>query len=196
VSRIQKVIFLFLIAVSLTDCSKKAKSDAELEIGLVISIADRELYIFQEGEKVKTYSIAVGQTSHPTPTGNFEIYQIDWNPDWTPPDSEWTEGASYTPPGHESNPMGRIRMVYLPPYTIHGTQELESLGKAASHGSVRMANEDAIELGKYLMEIGGVAKPEEWYREVIGDPYTMVQVELTEPVPLTNLESWEELETE
>jgi hypothetical protein len=45
------------------------------------------------------------------------------------------------------------------------------------------------------MEKGGVAKPGEWYEEVIGAPYTMVQVELSGPVPLTNLESWEELET-
>lgn len=51
--------------------------------------------------------------------------------------------------------MGRARLLYNPPYTIHGTDELDSLGKAESHGSIRVANDVAIELAELLLREGG-----------------------------------------
>jgi lipoprotein-anchoring transpeptidase ErfK/SrfK len=151
---------------------------------LAISISERELYEYHHGELVRVISVAVGQPDDPTPAGEYRIFQIDWNPDWTPPDSPWAAGAQYTPPGHPDNPMGRARLMFDPPYTIHGTDVYESLGRAASHGSVRMGNEDVIALARRVMEAGGAARPEEFYRQVVGDPGTMVSVEIPEPVPL------------
>src|SRR5690606_30986937 len=112
------------------------------------------------------YPIAVGKEGHPTPEGDFQIHQIDWNPDWTPPESEWAESESYKKPGENGNPMGRARIVYQMPYTIHGTKDIQSLGNAESHGSVRMANNDVIELGKLLMQKSGTEKSEEWFKNV------------------------------
>lgn len=83
--------------------------------------------------------------------------------------------------------MGRVRLLYKPPYSIHGTDDLESLGEKASHGSVRMANEEVIELAKKLMEIGGVDKPDKWYEEVLENREIMVEVSLPDPIPLTNM---------
>jgi lipoprotein-anchoring transpeptidase ErfK/SrfK len=144
----------------------------------------RELYLYEAGERTRTYPVAIGQPTHPTPVGEFTIHQIDWNPDWTPPDSEWAEGESYTPPGHPDNPMGRVRMIYRRPYSIHGTEALQSLGRAASHGSVRMANDDIIVLARLVMEAGGVQRSDAWYDEVVGNPRRMYEVELPNPVPL------------
>jgi len=181
-----RIIILSLIVSCFTFCSATALEDEEEIIGVVISIADRELHIYRDGERDETFPIAVGQDTNPTPTGDYKIFQIDWNPDWTPPESEWSEDEEYTPPGDPDNPMGRVRILYDPPFSIHGTEETETLGKDVSHGSVRMGNEDIIALAKILMEAGGVEKSEEWYEEVIDTPDKMVQVELPEPIPLTN----------
>jgi lipoprotein-anchoring transpeptidase ErfK/SrfK len=159
---------------------------ARQQMRLEISLGARELYEYLDDELVRTYPVAVGQPGHETPTGSWGIHQVDWNPDWTPPDSEWAESADYTPPGHPDNPMGRVRLIYRAPYSIHGTEELESLGRAASRGSVRMANDDIIELARRVMEHGGVARPEVWFEDVLADPTEMREVPLPNPVPLTN----------
>ena len=58
---------------------------------------------------------------------------------------EWARGREYTPPG-PNNPMGRVKLFFMPLYFIHGTPERESIGTPASHGCVRMKNADIIEL--------------------------------------------------
>ena len=181
-----RIIILITIVTGLTFCSAKALEDQDEEIGVLIDISKRELYIYRDGDRRETFAITVGQDTHPTPEGEYKIFQIDWNPDWTPPESEWSEDEEYTPPGDPDNPMGRVRILYDPPYSIHGTEETETLGKDVSHGSVRMENEDIIALAKILMEAGGVEKSEEWYEDVIDNPNEMVQIELSEPIPLTN----------
>jgi lipoprotein-anchoring transpeptidase ErfK/SrfK len=153
---------------------------------LVIDIGERQLHVYSGGERTDTYPVAVGDEDHETPTGEFHIHRIDWNPDWTPPDSEWAEDAERKAPGEEGNPMGRVRMIYQAPYSIHGTEDLESLGRAESHGSVRMANRDIIELARRVMAAGGEDRSSSWYEEVHNNPTRMYEVELPNPVPLEN----------
>ena len=80
-----------------------------------------------------------------TPRGTFDITTIEWNPWWVPPKSDWAKNEKVTPPG-PGNPMGKVRFPFRRPYVLHGTPERASIGKAASHGCVRLANPDAIEL--------------------------------------------------
>jgi lipoprotein-anchoring transpeptidase ErfK/SrfK len=161
---------------------------AEPTIRLLLSISDREVAVMEGDDTLRKYPIAVGKAKNPTPTGEFKIHQIDFNPDWTPPDSEWSKDEVYTPPGHPDNPMGRARIIYQMPYTLHGTKDLKSLGKAQSHGSVRMANEDVIELAKLIMERSGTEKPADWYDRVLADSTKMESVKLVNSIPLTNLQ--------
>jgi lipoprotein-anchoring transpeptidase ErfK/SrfK len=161
---------------------------SESGMRLEISISERKLYEYVDGELRNTFDIAVGKEDHETPTGSFRIHRIDWNPDWVPPDSEWAEGHDPTPPGDPDNPMGRVRMVYRAPYSIHGTEALESLGHAQSHGSVRMANDDIISLARRVMEHGGISRSDAWFDEVLANPGRMYAVELETPVPLENRE--------
>jgi lipoprotein-anchoring transpeptidase ErfK/SrfK len=170
------------------DPAEAADADraANGSVRLVISLSERELYEYIEGERVHTYPVAVGQPGHETPTGEWGIHQVDWNPDFTPTDSDWAEDLDYMPPGHPDNPMGRVRMIYRAPYSIHGTEALESLGRAASHGSVRMANDDIIELARRVMEHGGEPRSEEWFQAVLDDPTEMHEILLPDHVPLVN----------
>jgi hypothetical protein len=179
---------------ALTACGAALQDAAEWEaagpaaeavtLRLEISLSERELYEFREGELVNTFPVAVGQPGHETPPGDYTIHRIDWNPDWTPPDSPWAAGREYKPPGHPGNPMGRVRMAFAEPYTIHGTEVYESLGRAASHGSVRMGNDAIIELAPRVQAAGGEDRAAGWYDEVLATPTEMVEVPLPDAVPL------------
>jgi len=184
--KIFRTLILIAIISGLWSCEATALEEEQDDFGVLIDISKRELYVYRDNEEEMTFQIAVGKDSHPTPTGNYKIYQIDWNPDWTPPESEWSEDEDHASPGDSDNPMGRVRIIYEPPYSIHGTEDTESLGKDESHGSVRMDNEEIIELAKILMVAGGVEKSEEWYEDVLDNPEEMVQIELPEPIALTN----------
>jgi hypothetical protein len=155
----------------------------------VVDRGERTLTVYREGRIIGAYKVAVGMPSHPTPTGTWDIFRVDLNPDWTPPDSEWAADDEPKPPGHPGNPMGRARLVYNPPYTIHGTDELDSLGKAASHGSIRVANEAAIELARILLEGDGAWKGQDWFDEMLANPTRMYPIRLEAPASIEVVES-------
>jgi lipoprotein-anchoring transpeptidase ErfK/SrfK len=160
--------------------------DRQAELRLEITLSERQLRVYRGGELAGTHEVAVGDESeHPTPTGEYTIHQVDWNPDWRPPDSDWAADEEYREPGHPENPMGRARLIFEEPYSIHGTDDLESLGRAASHGSVRVANEVVLELARLVMEASGDGESEEWYRQARENRTEMRQVRLSRPVPLT-----------
>jgi lipoprotein-anchoring transpeptidase ErfK/SrfK len=171
-------LILFLVAAF--QVGEATAQDLRLEL----SQTERELYVFLDEEIIEIYPVAIGQPSHPTPTGTFTIHQVDWNPDWTPPDSDWSADSEYKEPGEPGNPMGRVRLIFEAPYSLHGTEDLDSLGEKASHGSIRLANDDIMDLARLVMEHGGRDKSENWFETAIEDPTTMHEVSLPDPVML------------
>ena len=90
-------------------------------------------------ERMRTFSVATGQSSYPTPLGSFEIVQMQRHPWWYPPPSDWAKGLKPVPPG-PGNPLGTRWMgISAPAVGIHGTPDAASLGYSASHGCIRMA---------------------------------------------------------
>jgi L,D-transpeptidase ErfK/SrfK len=116
---------------------------------------------------VKKYDIAVGMKAHPTPMGRFVVRHMIWNPAWTPPNAGWARGKQPTPPGHPKNPMRAVKIFFNEPdYYIHGTNQEDSIGYAASHGCIRMTEADATDLGRYLMTHTGLEKDDDWFANV------------------------------
>jgi murein L,D-transpeptidase YcbB/YkuD len=155
------------------------------ELRFVVSRGERMLTVFRRDEAIRTHPVAIGQPEHPTPTGDWQIFRVDINPDWVPPDSEWAADREPTPPGHPANPMGRARLIFNPPYSIHGTAELDSLGTAASHGSIRVANDTALELAQLLLQAGGSWQGQAWFQRMVANPSQMHQITLDNPVPIS-----------
>jgi lipoprotein-anchoring transpeptidase ErfK/SrfK len=90
-------------------------------------------------ERMRTFTVATGTASYPTPLGNFEIVQMQRHPWWYPPPSPWAKGLNPVPPG-PGNPLGTRWMgLSVPAVGIHGTPDSASLGYSASHGCIRMA---------------------------------------------------------
>jgi lipoprotein-anchoring transpeptidase ErfK/SrfK len=106
---------------------------------IVVSIPDRKLALIEDGEVKKIYPVAVGKTTTPSPAGEFEIVNRVDNPTYYHPGTVIGPGAA--------NPLG-TRWIGLNQkgYGIHGTNVPRSIGRAASHGCVRMAKRDLEEL--------------------------------------------------
>jgi hypothetical protein len=105
---------------------------------IVIRRESKKLFLYRGDKFWRTFGVATGQASYPTPIGNFKIVVKQRNPWWYPPDSEWAEGAEPIPPG-PGNPLGTRWMGLSAPLVgIHGTPDSASIGYSASHGCIRM----------------------------------------------------------
>jgi lipoprotein-anchoring transpeptidase ErfK/SrfK len=118
-----------------------------------VSLGDRVLRLHQGDRTVlKEMSIAVGKTSTPTPTGNFEVMEMVENPIWQNP---WEPSVVYKE-GDSANPLGARWIGFKKSgendYGIHGTLNQDSLGKAVTHGCIRLSNEDISYLYDQLEE--------------------------------------------
>ena len=125
---------------------------------LIVSIPDRKIVLMEDGQVVKTYPIAVGKKSTPSPNGNFHIASRVVKPTWYQP-------GKMVGPG-PANPLGTRWMgLGYKGYGIHGTNMPNSIGKAASHGCIRMRNHDVEE----LFDLVKVGDPVELVNEANAD---------------------------
>lgn len=155
------------------------------DLRLEVNLADRKVRAYRNDEEVAEYPVAVGTKEWPTQTGEWTIGQVIWNPEWIPPKEEsWAKDEETKAPGAEDNPLGRVQLVYDPPRSIHGTNEPESLGKAASHGSIRIANANGRRLGRMVMEAGGAGRDEAFYDRVWENRKERVEVVIPNRVPI------------
>lgn len=159
------------------------------DLRLEVNLGARELYVYRNDERIATHPVAVGSSEWPTRTGEWTINQVVWNPRWVPPEEEsWAEDEEVAEPGAPDNPLGRAQLVYDAPRSIHGTNEPESLGKAVSHGSIRVSNDVARELARMVMESGGAERPEDFYTRVRENRSERVDVPIPNGVPIRVVE--------
>lgn len=113
-------------------------------------LVDREhfkLRLFRHLKLVRTFRIAVGRQGLETPAGLYRIDDRQVNPSWHVPQSAWAGSLAgkVIPPG-PSDPIKARWLGFYDGAGIHGTDELSSIGTAASHGCIRMAIPDVIAL--------------------------------------------------
>jgi lipoprotein-anchoring transpeptidase ErfK/SrfK len=125
------------------DVLKPKVVNAKLGPSIVILRDSKRLLFYSKEKLVRRFGIATGQASYPTPTGDFEITNMQRNPWWYPPPSGWAADSDPVPPG-PGNPLGTRWMGISAPYVgIHGTPDAASIGYSASHGCIRMRIADA-----------------------------------------------------
>jgi lipoprotein-anchoring transpeptidase ErfK/SrfK len=122
---------------------KPTRSRAKFGPVVIIRRGSNRLDLFAGTRLVRKFRVATGQAQYPTPTGLFHIVDMQQNPWWRPPDSDWAKGLKPIPPG-PGNPLGTRWMgLSAPGVGIHGTPDPASIGYSASHGCIRMRIPDA-----------------------------------------------------
>jgi lipoprotein-anchoring transpeptidase ErfK/SrfK len=115
---------------------------------VVVSTAERRLYLVLGNGKALRYGVGVGRPGFEW-AGEHKVSMMREWPDWRPP-AEMLKRRPDLPrfmQGGEDNPLG-ARAMYLGSsiYRIHGSNEPESIGHAVSSGCIRMTNEDVTDL--------------------------------------------------
>jgi len=124
---------------------------------VVIHRHRKRLYLYKRPSdspmfaRIDAFEIAIGAIGHRTPGGMWIIQRKALNPDWTVPDSKWAIDAGLVPGTtfKGDDPTNPIKVAFLDIWDgvgIHGTSDIGSLGKAASHGCIRMKPINALEV--------------------------------------------------
>jgi lipoprotein-anchoring transpeptidase ErfK/SrfK len=154
------LLFLGLMALMMVPgSSQTVPGTAQQEAGrdaaqpkrvVVVSIPDRKLALMEDGRVVKVYRVAVGAEASPSPSGEFAIVNRITNPTYYHP--------HVVIPASAGSPIGtRWLGLNRKGYGIHGTNEPRSIGRAASHGCIRMSNREIAQFFD-LVRIGDVVE--------------------------------------
>ena len=133
-------VLVLSLMVGLPCLSQTSVNDKVRSVRLVIvSVPDRQLAVLENGSVLATFRVAVGAKETPSPTGHFQIINRISNPTYYHPGTVIS--------GSKNNPIG-TRWVGLSKkgYGIHGTNAPRSVGRAASHGCIRLRNRDMEQL--------------------------------------------------
>lgn len=106
---------------------------------ITINTNNRTLALINNGKVQKSYPVALGKPSTPTPRGSFRIINKQINPGG-PYGARWL-GLNA--------PQGGIG--------IHGTNNPSSIGRNVSNGCIRMHNNAVIELSN-IVPVGTAVK--------------------------------------
>jgi lipoprotein-anchoring transpeptidase ErfK/SrfK len=115
---------------------------------LVVERPSFTLKFYKRLKLQKSYTIAVGAVGFDTPAGLYHVQNKAVNPAWNVPNKPWAGSLAgqVIPGGRADNPLKARWLGIYDGAGIHGTDQVGSLGSAASHGCIRMAIPDVIEL--------------------------------------------------
>ena len=133
------ILALIVTLASTAYAQHTAAANPRAKRQIIVSVPDRKLAVLENGVVLRTFSVAVGAAVSPSPTGEFAIVNRLTGPTYY--------HAGVVIPAGPGNPLGP-RWVGLnkPGYGIHGTNAPGSIGKAASHGCIRLRNRDIVQL--------------------------------------------------
>lgn len=127
-------------------------------ITLLVSVSQRQLTVRRGDLELHRFPVGVGtgerldgssggEWDFSTPTGVFEIGRKKKDPVWYAPDWYYVERDLPIPPAYSeeryrSGILGDYALYLSDEIAIHGTEDESSVGRASSHGCLRMRNAD------------------------------------------------------
>jgi len=158
---------------------------------IVVNAPAFRMDVFQNGQLVKTYRVAIGYPEFPLPSGMRKADTIIFNPTWTPPDEPWVEvpGSKVkvgetVKAGDKLNPLGPIKIPIGLPSLIHGGKPPARIGNFGSHGCVGLTNAQVQDFAKLLAQTGGANLTPEQIAEYMKNKSETKNVKLTTAVPV------------
>ncbi len=125
-------------------------------VSLILKLKERKVYVYKGNAVVAKYPVAVGKKGWETPTGEWYVMEKITNPGWT----SFKNSSTVIAPG-ASSPLGQRWIGFWTDgqdmIGFHGTPDPSSVGKAISHGCVRMYDKDVKALFP-MVKIGTTVK--------------------------------------
>ena len=122
------LIIIILFSKQNNNFLKTLNNESESNYKIIINTYNRELVVYKNEEFYKKYPVAIGKSTTKSPVGEWAIISKSKN---------WGGGFGTRWLGLNV-PWGI--------YGIHGTNKPNSIGRAASHGCIRMHNKNVEEL--------------------------------------------------
>jgi len=123
---------------------------------IVVDQSEAVLRVYDAQDRlVAQFPATMGSKNDPLPIGTWKVQGKSYNPEFHyNPDLFWDAKKSakeaLLPPG----PNGPVGVIWLdlskPHYGIHGTPSPETIGRAESHGCIRLSNWDAARLAQMI----------------------------------------------
>jgi L,D-transpeptidase catalytic domain len=116
---------------------------------IVVHVDTNRLDLYEGFGVTHSWDVATAKPGWTTPAGVWSLYQKAENPTWhNPALDSWGADLPAVVPGGPGNPMGTRALYITAPglIRIHGTTSPDSIGRYASHGCIRMHNEQVEEL--------------------------------------------------
>ena len=135
-------------ATTIQPLESKSETKEKTDSRIVVNLGERRVQLYQGSQLLDTYAIAVAKPGWETPTGTFQVLDMEQNPTWVHPITGIT-----VPPGSD-NPLGVAWIGFLSneegEIGFHGTNQEELIGEAVSHGCLRMRNQDVKALYAHI----------------------------------------------
>ncbi len=136
---------------------------------VMVHTKEKMLDVLEDGRLLASFPITPGSTTLPAPPGTWKIETMNSLPFFRYDENMLEHGVRSAefvnlPPGPNS-PVGVLWMgLDKSGIGLHGTNNPETIGRAASHGCIRLANWDAVKLSQMLtvgvtVHIDGDGKP-------------------------------------
>jgi lipoprotein-anchoring transpeptidase ErfK/SrfK len=158
---------------------------------IVVNAPAFRMDLFQNGQLVKTYRVAIGYPEFPLPVGMRKADTIIFNPTWTPPDEPWVEAAGSkvkvgetVKAGDKLNPLGPIKIPIGLPSLIHGGKTPAKIGNFGSHGCVGLTDAQVKDFARLLAQTGGATLTDAQVAEYEKNKTETKSVKLTTAVPV------------
>jgi L,D-transpeptidase ErfK/SrfK len=111
---------------------------------VVVDLSDRRLTLRINQRTITSYPVAIGKAGWETPIGHYQVERRQRDPEWEHPLTKRIF------PSGPDNPLGAAWIGFRSEsgfhFGFHGTYDEFLLGEAVSHGCVRMANADILDL--------------------------------------------------
>ena len=136
---------------------------------VMVYTKEKMLDVLEDGQLLASFPITPGSTTLPAPPGTWKIENMASMPYFRYDEAMLEHGVRSDnfvnlPPGPNS-PVGVMWMgLNKSGIGLHGTANPETIGRAASHGCIRLANWDAVKLSHLVttgttVKIDGEGKP-------------------------------------
>lgn len=122
------------------------------EVVVQVSRSTRTLTVTSAGGKIVFFApVTTGSENDPLPLGEWKVNGVQYSPTFRyNPDLFWDADPSHTKATIPPGPNGPVGLVWIDiskeHYGLHGTPEPALIGRAESHGCVRLTNWDALRL--------------------------------------------------